>query len=137
LIQDFNQLTHNYGKYEADGIKSNCFAKMYFTGASLETTKELEQTLGKYQYEDDKKRTVVRSLMTNDEIRTMKINKALLVCGHHPPIIARLRPYYKNSVYLQHSKIEAPEIDNQKLGYIVPLLFLKAVKKNNEKHEES
>jgi type IV secretion system protein VirD4 len=137
LIQDFNQLVHNYGKYDADGIKSNCFAKMYFTGASYETTKELEQTLGKYQYEDEKQRTVVRSLMTNDEIRTMKINRALLVCGHHPPIIARLRPFYKNSVYRQYSQIEAPQLDDSKLAYVVPLLLLKAVKKINEENKEA
>ncbi len=33
LIQDFNQLVHNYGKYDAEAIRSNCFAKMYFTRA--------------------------------------------------------------------------------------------------------
>ena len=72
LVQDVNQLLHHYGKYDSEGIKSNCFAKLYFSGSSLETSKELEQTLGQFQYEDKKKRTVVRPLMTNDEIRTMK-----------------------------------------------------------------
>jgi len=85
---------------------------MYFTGTSLETAKELEQTLGKYQYEDDKKRTVIRSLMTSDEIRMMNIKRALLVCGHHPPILARLRPYYKNKLYNEYSKINVPVIGN-------------------------
>jgi len=125
LVQDFNQLIHYYGKYDADGIRSNCFAKMYFTGASLETTKELEQTLGRYQYEDDKKRTVIRPLMTNDEIRTMNVKRALLVCGHHPPILARLRPYYKNSKYLNFSNIPVPEIENEILNDEIPLLPLK------------
>jgi type IV secretory pathway TraG/TraD family ATPase VirD4 len=125
LVQDFNQLIHYYGKYDADGIKSNCFSKMFFTGGSLETTKELEQTLGRYQYENDKKGTVIRPLMTNDEIRTMKVNKALLVCGHHPPILARLRPYYKNSQYRQYSKIPVPGIENEILTTQVPLLALK------------
>lgn len=133
LVQDFNQLTHHYGKYDADGIKSNCFAKMFFTGASLETTKELEQMLGKYQYEDDKNRTVVRPLMTNDEIRTMDIKRALLVCGHHPPIIARLRPYYKNKTYLNYSNIYMPEITKEDLSDDIPLLPLKTRVKN--KHE--
>jgi len=137
LIQDFNQLIHNYGKYDADGIKANCFAKMYFTGASLETAKELEQTLGKYQFEDEKQRTVVRSLMTNDEIRTMNINKALLICGHHPPILARLKPYYKNRAYREYSEIEPPALTKEKLGYLVPLLLLKASKKLHVKEEEA
>lgn len=133
LVQDFNQLIHYYGKYDADGIKSNCFTKMFFTGGSLETTKELEQMLGKYQYEDDKKRTVVRPLMTNDEIRTMNIKRALLICGHHPPILARLKPYYKNSKYIQYSKIQVPDIENEILGDEIPLLPLKVpVKSQHE-----
>jgi type IV secretion system protein VirD4 len=130
LVQDFNQLIHYYGKYDSDGIKSNCFTKMFFTGGSLETTKELEQTLGRYQYENDKKGTVIRPLMTNDEIRTMKVNKALLVCGHHPPILARLRPYYKNSQYREYSKIPVPDIENEILTDEIPLLPLKIPVKN-------
>jgi len=137
LIQDFNQLVHNYGKYDADAIRANCFAKMYFTGCSLETTKELEQTLGKYQYEDEKRGTIVRPLMTNDEIRTMKINRAILVCGHHPPIIAKLRPFYKNSYYRRYSNIEAPEMINERLAMAIPLLMLKAYKKHKEKRHEA
>ncbi len=50
IIQDFNQLVNSYGKHEADAIRANCFAKLYFSGASLETAKELEQILGKYEY---------------------------------------------------------------------------------------
>ena len=133
LVQDFNQLVHLYGKYDADGIKSNCFAKMYFTGTSLETAKELEQTLGKYQFEDDKKRTVVRPLMTNDEIRTMDMRRALLVCGHYPPIIGRLRPYYKSSTFNSNSKIPAPEIENSELPERVAILPMSVP--NKEKDE--
>ena len=110
LVQDFNQLVHHYGKYDSEGIKSNCFAKMYFTGTSLETSKELEQTLGQFQYEDKKKRTVVRPLMTNDEIRTMKENRALLICGHYRPVVARLKPYYKSLRYRNFSLISPPEV---------------------------
>jgi len=110
LIQDFAQLVHHYGKYDSDAIKSNCFTKLFFTGQSHETTKELESTLGKYQYEDDKGRTIVRPLMTNDEIRTMKETRALLISGHHPPIMARLKPYYRNSKYLSLSQLPTPPL---------------------------
>jgi len=137
LIQDFNQLVHNYGKYDADGIKANCNAKMYFTGASLETTKELEQTLGKYQYEDEKKGTVIRPLMTNDEIRTLKMNRAILICGHHPPILARLRPFYKNSQYLYYSQLETPDPIDQRLAITIPLLLLKHYKKEKIENEQA
>ena len=130
LVQDFNQLLHHYGKYDADGIKANCFAKMYFTGTSLETAKELEQTLGKYQFEDNKKRTVIRSLMTNDEIRTMNVKRALLICGHFPPILAKLRPYYKNTTFRNYSNIEVPEIENGELPESVSILPLNVSAKN-------
>ncbi len=117
LLQDFNQLVHNYGKHDAEAIKSNCFAKMYFTGQSLETTKELEQTLGKYEYQDEKKQKVVRPLMTSDEIRTMKVNEALLVCGHFQPIKARLTPYYKNDVYYSYSELPETRIETETLFF--------------------
>lgn len=113
LVQDFSQLIHNYGKYDADAIKSNCFAKMYFTGQSLETAKELEQTLGLYQYEDENGHKVVRPLMKNDEIRTMETNRALLISGHHKPIVARLKPYYKNREYLSFSQIRSPNMNKE------------------------
>lgn len=132
LVQDFNQLTHFYGKYDSDGIKSNCFAKMYFTGASFEMARELEQTLGKYQYEDDKKRTVVRPLMTNDEIRTMETNRALLVCGHYPPIKAHLKPYYKRIDFQKYSCIPFPVIENSDLSSDVPVLPFAVSKKNTD-----
>lgn len=122
LVQDFSQLVHLYGKYEADGIKSNCFAKMYFTGSSLETSKELEQTLGQYQYEDQNKKTVVRPLMTNNEIRMMKSNRALLICGNYSPVMAKLKPYYKNSKYRSYSQIEFPQISSLATLDNIPIL---------------
>ena len=131
LVQDFSQLVHHYGKYDADGIKSNCFAKMYFTGTSLETSKELEQTLGQYQYEDDKKKTVVRPLMTNDEIRTMKASRALLICGHYSPIMARLKPYYKQMRFRDYSSINPPLIQTQVSLDSIPVLPL-----NPKTHEQ-
>jgi type IV secretion system protein VirD4 len=110
IVQDFNQITEHYGRYDAESIKSNCFAKMYFTGQSLETAKELEFTLGRFQYEDKKKKTIVRPLMTSDEIRTMPATQALLICGYYPPILAKLVPYYKNRKFLVYSRIPAPVI---------------------------
>ena len=123
IIQDFNQLVNCYGKHEADAIRANCFAKLYFSGASLETAKELEQTLGKYEYKDKEKSKVVRSLMTNDEIRTMKANRAILICGHHAPIKAKLTPYYKNLKYKNYNLIPPPVLSSSALETL-PVLTL-------------
>lgn len=125
MVQDFNQLVHHYGRFDSDSIKSNCFTKMYFTGQSLETTKELESILGKYEYLDEDGKKIVRSLMTNDEIRTMKANRALIICGNHPPVMARLKPYYRSMKYRNFSKL--PFVINNSTNFEqVPLLPLKS-----------
>ncbi|MBI4931420.1 MAG: type IV secretory system conjugative DNA transfer family protein [Bacteroidetes bacterium] len=108
IVQDFAQIIHNYGRHEAEAIKSNCFAKMFFTGQSLETSRELEQTLGRFEYENKEGKKIIRELMTRDEIRTMKINRALLVCGHHSPILARLKPYYQSRLFRLYSELPPP-----------------------------
>lgn len=101
VVQDFNQIIGAYGKQDAEAIRANCYSKLFFTGASLETSKELEQTLGKFEYKDDEGKKQIRPLMTNDEIRTMEPNRALLISGHHAPIRVRLRPCYQNRRYRQ------------------------------------
>ncbi len=131
LVQDFNQLIHHYGKYDADGIKANCFAKMFFTGQSLETATELERILGKFEFKDKEGHKVVRSLMTNDEIRMLDIKKALLICGHHPPLKIRLHPFYKNFRYRDYSKIEMNDMVNESTIEQIPILPLEIKKKED------
>jgi type IV secretion system protein VirD4 len=122
LLQDYNQLIHLYGKYEADGIKANCYAKMYFTGQSLETATELERTLGKFEFKDKEGHKVIRSLMTSDEIRMLDMNRAILICGHNPPVMARLRPYYESLKFNEYASCPAPEIENQAFSGSIPVL---------------
>lgn len=108
LIQDFNQLVHSYGKEDADAIAANCFAKMYFSGASAQTAEYLEKALGVFDYKDEKGNTVTRPLMKADEIRMLSTNKAIIICFNHPPIKARLRPYYKNRRLREFSQLKPP-----------------------------
>ena len=132
LLQDFAQLIHNYGKQDAEAIKSNCFAKMYFTGQSLETTKELEATLGRYEYKDEKDAKVIRPLMTNDEIRTIKTNRAILICGNLQPIMARLKPYYRRIHFRKYSNLRFQPVQNENASNPIPILThkLTAIKEN-------
>ncbi len=132
LIQDFSQLVHHYGKYDSDSIKANCFAKMYFTGQSHEATKELEQTLGKFEFEDNEGKRMIRPLMTNDEIRTMKMTRALLICGNNPPIMAKLRPYYKNRTYRENSELPQAMMQSLIQFETLPILTI-----NMTKNEEA
>lgn len=94
VYQDYHQLEHVYGSYEAKNISANCYAKVYMPGQPIETCKMLEITLGKFEYSDDKKIRHTRQLMMADEIRMT--DKALVLIGNKPPIHAKLHPYYKN-----------------------------------------
>lgn len=135
IIQDFNQIINHYGKYESDAIRANCFAKLYFTGQSLETATELEKILGKYEYKDKDDKKVIRSLMTNDEIRTMKETRAILVCGHYPPVLAKLHPYYKSMRYRKYSLIPPPISKSVNDIDTVPVLPLPIITKTNEQNK--
>lgn len=124
LLQDFRQLIANYGKEEAEAIRANCFAKMYFAGQPLDTAKELEDTLGQFEYKDEDGKTVLRSLMSTSEIITMSSKEALIFCGNRPAIKARLRPYYINSEHRAYSEIQ-PAVTRGECTATVELLAIK------------
>ncbi len=116
LYQSWDEVIHCYTKHSAEAIKANCFAKMYFTGQNLDTSTELEKLLGKHEYKEKNKEgreeTKIRSLLTADEIRTLKITEALLICGHHLPLKIKLRPYYENKTYLRYSTMPVPPLQS-------------------------
>ena len=93
--QDFNQLVHLYGRFEAETIRQNAFVKMYFSDQSLDTSTDLERLMGKYEAKDDEGRHRVRPLLTSDEIRVLPKNRALIIAGGHRPILAKLTPFFK------------------------------------------
>ena len=108
IVQDFNQIVNAYGKADAETIRTNCSSKVYFGGGGLEATKELSDILGKTQIktEDGKHETV--PLLTNDSIRMLKPNRALLICGSHPPILAHVRPAYKSFRFRAYMAVQPP-----------------------------
>lgn len=108
LAQDFNQLISNFGKEEAEAIRSNCFAKLYFPGQSVSVCRELETLLGKYEFENEKGNKEVRPLMTADEIRIMKKNTALIFTGSNRAINANLTPYFKHYRYKRYARLPIP-----------------------------
>lgn len=110
IIQDCNQLEHLYGRNEAAAIISNCFTKVYFPGQPIDTARELESMLGKREYIDKEERKHSRVLLTSDEIRTMSHENALIFCGSHRAIFAKMIPYYKRIRYFDLSKISIPNL---------------------------
>lgn len=95
-LQERFQLEEQYGVFAAQTIESNAYARLYYTNPSLKTARELSEVLGKFQYEDEKGIRAVRPLMSPQEIKNMPLDNAILLAGHHPPMMATLHPYYKN-----------------------------------------
>jgi type IV secretion system protein VirD4 len=101
------QLTENYGKDAAKTIMNNCLTKLYFSGQGLETTSELSELLGRYEYTDEKEIRRTRQLMTSDEIRTMKPTEGILINSFKRPIKVKLTPYYMQRKLLALTELPA------------------------------
>lgn len=108
VVQSTSQIEGAYGKQDAEAIKSNAFAKVFFGGGTWESTSELEKVLGRYEYKTDGDRKEIRPLLTSDEIRMLKPNSALIIAGSHPPILAKMHPAYKSWLYASRMKLQPP-----------------------------
>jgi type IV secretion system protein VirD4 len=126
VVQSTSQLESAYGKNDACAIQSNCFAKVFFGGAPVDETKKLEQTLGLCSYKTADGRTETRPLLTSDEIRMLKPNRALIIAGMHPPILAKMHPAYTSRLYASRLKLP-PAILTGAVPATVPLLQLNRV----------
>lgn len=122
VLQDFNQLRNLYGAPEAEAMRANCFAKVYFPGQPIDTCREIETLLGKREYQDKEGRKHTRQLMTADEIRTLKQNRAIIFCGSNRAIYARMKPYYKHWKYRTYGKLSMPPLTSKLTFDTVPLL---------------
>jgi len=103
-IQDIGQLAR-FGRGLQQTILTNCYTQVYFTGQGLDTARNLEETLGKIEYQDEDGRKLIRPLMTLDQIRTMPRNHVLVMAGHHAPILTKVTPFYKYKPFNVYSKL--------------------------------
>jgi type IV secretory pathway TraG/TraD family ATPase VirD4 len=94
VYQHYGQIVDLYGSAQARNIAANCYAKIYMSGQSLETAKELEAILGQFEYATELG-TGRRPLMSADEIR--QSNDAIILCGNAAPIKTKLIPYYEQN----------------------------------------
>lgn len=127
IYQDYHQLEHVYGSYEAKNITPNCYAKVYLPGQPIETCKMLETTLGRFEYEDENEVRHIRQLMTADEIRMS--DRAIVLIGNKPPIHAKLRPYYNDWKLSSLTKLPPYEPSNKLPFEMPPLVQLDEEKK--------
>ncbi|RLA84252.1 MAG: hypothetical protein DRG78_01970 [Epsilonproteobacteria bacterium] len=110
MLQDINQLESKYGKVNAQTIINGGISnKLYYNGADLPTTEALSKIFGlkeeikididgNYYFKD-------QAVMRADEIRMIKDNEALFITANKLPAKFKIKPYYKDFVFNQYSKI--------------------------------
>jgi len=116
ILQDINQLENAYGKSNAQTIiNGGISSKLYYSGSGLPTTKELSEMLGEieniktdingnFYYKEEK-------IMRANEIRTMGDDEALFITANLIPAKFKIKPYYKDFIFNQYSKLPIFKID--------------------------
>ena len=95
IYQSQSQLFDLYGLPQGRNILANSYAKVYMPGQPLETARELELLLGKFEYTDDDNTRRIRQLLTMDEIRILK--EVIILIGNYQPIKTIMIPYYEQA----------------------------------------
>lgn len=120
IYQSASQIVDLYSQSIAKAITENSYAKLYMSGQPIAVAQELERTLGKFEYVDDRDVRHIRPLMTADEIRQM--DESLILCGNKPAIKARMKPYYAQSRLHRLSELP-PVVPANKLPFDTPPLL--------------
>ena len=111
IYQSQSQLIDLYGVSQARNIIANSYSKNYMSGQPLETARELESILGKYEFVDDDKNRRTRQLLTMDEIRILK--ESIILIGNLPPIKAMMIPYYEQKELNRLSQIPPYQLEQK------------------------
>jgi type IV secretory pathway TraG/TraD family ATPase VirD4 len=104
-------LVEAYGKSDATAIIGNCWTRMYFTAADLNTSRNLEETLGRTEEEDERGVKRVVPLMTRENVRLLSECRAIVLCGNREPVLARLTPYYRRRRLRLRSEIPPVQME--------------------------
>lgn len=120
VLQDYEQLVNIYGKANASTIYNGGFtSKIFMPGMSHQLCEEVSRMLGKRTlsfreagYRDERSGFIPsreselgRELLTPDEIRTLRINRAIFIHGNQFPVMLKTLPWYKNRKLKRRTKI--------------------------------
>ncbi len=120
-VQGLAQLTKLYGKEGAETIiNGSCYTKVYFGGMSVQLATELSRAFGRYSESlkmPDQKYSShhSRELLTIDELIQLKNEYALIVFGNKPPVIIKMRPYFRTWRLKSRSKRKAKPLKKESL----------------------
>lgn len=143
VLQSENQLYENYGQYNAKSILNNA-CKVYMTGLNDECER-ISKALGDYQYYEDKEKKMLRTrpLMTGSEIRTMPVDKVIVIPnGGMKALYCSVKPYYKIRKFIEAMEVELSEEfePRQSLNFTTQYLSLDkylAVEENYDENKET
>lgn len=112
ILQDLQQIEKVYGSSNVQTIISGGISSMlFYSGASLETTKMVSEILG---YKDSPFETNTNEkVMRSDEIRRIKDDEALFIMSNLYPAKLKIKPYYKDFIFNQFSKIQAYQMKDE------------------------
>lgn len=109
VLQSISQLDTKYGK-ASEAIKGGIGSYIVFSGADYSTGKEISDVIGKRILVDKKSNFVSEehyremTLLSPDQIRTLKANNAVFVSKNRHPIILETVPFYQHSSFKSYVK---------------------------------
>lgn len=104
VLQSISQLDTKYGK-SADAIKGGIGSYIIFSGADYSTAKEMSDIIGKKlliernNLTDIENRYQELTLLSPDQIRTLKLSQAVFLSKNRHPLIVDITPFYEHSSF--------------------------------------
>ncbi len=117
VYQSAAQLVDLYGQPIARAITENSYTRVYMPGQPINVAQELEATLGKFEYADEKDIRHIRPLLTADEIR--KLDESLILCGNKAAVKTKITPYFKQPKLRKLTELP-PYVPTNKLPFSQP-----------------
>jgi type IV secretion system protein VirD4 len=125
VVQTETQILDMFGIQTGRSVIANCYTKCYLPGQPLETARQLEILMGKFEFKNDDGVSKTKPLMTMDEIRIMK--ESILLVGNKPPIKLDLVPFYKQKNLLKLTQIPSVSLRKKSTSddsIVKPILLL-------------
>jgi len=135
LIQDLAQISRKYGIDGASAIYNGSTAnKIIFPGMSLDLAQKLSQSFGRKGVAiqpQTKPYLSDRELLTAQELIQLEDNKAIFTYRNKPPLILKMKPYFKQFSLRRRSRLKPMELEQNAITQ-TPLIPLQLTQNHNE-----
>lgn len=133
--QHEGQVKRNYGLHTAASLRANSYATVFFPNQPIESAREISSILGSFEFiDEDSNMKKTRELLTPDEVRNIPSDRAIVLCGRHRAIYAKMTPYFAQAKYKKYKNLPMPKF-HKKLPYDeIPLIRLPKIPKHANKN---